>query len=361
MSGLVSQIQEEIRREGPISFARFMELALYAPGLGYYERQREIGRRGDFFTSVSAGPLFGELLGFQFAQWLDRDGPLEKLQIVEAGVHEGALAADILDWMRRWRPDLLGRLEYCLIEPSPAHRAWQEQKLRDWLPKIKWVDDIAAAGPAQASRIIFCNEFLDAMPVHRLAWNLAGKNWEECRVACQNGKFTWRQAAPPPELAGQLPEISPELAKVLPAGYVIEHSPAAAAWWKKAATTLTHGKLLTIDYGLTAEEQFRPERSEGTLRAYTRHHTSGAVLYHPGETDITAHVNFSAIEAAGRSAGLTTEGLMSQGQFLTQILAQTESKPGGFEAWTPSRTKQFQTLTHPEHLGRAFRALIQSR
>jgi len=173
-------------------------------------------------------------------------------------VHEGALAADILDWMRRWRPDLLGRLEYCLIEPSPAHRAWQEQKLRDWLPKIKWVDDIAAAGPAQASRIIFCNEFLDAMPVHRLAWNLAGKNWEECRVACQNGKFTWRQAAPPPELAGQLPEISPELAKVLPAGYVIEHSPAAAAWWKKAATTLTHGKLLTIDYGLTAEEQFSP-------------------------------------------------------------------------------------------------------
>jgi len=384
MYRLALQIHEEISRHGPISFARFMELALYAPGLGYYERQREIGRRGDFFTSVSTGPLFGELLAFQFAQWLgypdDRqvvptgsnmvgtrcrasEATFEKLQIIEAGPHEGALAADILGWMRRWRPDILSRLEYCLIEPSPTRRVWQEQKLRDWLQKIKWVDDIAETSktdPMQTKRIIFSNEFLDAMPVHRLAWNAAAKKWEECRVACENGKFVWQQAPPPPELAEQLPQISPELAKVLPPGYVIEHSPAAITWWKKAAKTLAHGKLLTIDYGLTAEEQFRPERSEGTLRVYTRHHTSNALLDNPGESDITAHINFSAIEAAGRAAGLTTEGLKSQSQFLTKILAQTESEPGKFEAWTPARTKQFQTLTHPEHLGRAFRVLVQS-
>src|SRR5208283_2626300 len=127
LNALARQIHEEIKRQGPISFARFMELALYAPGLGYYERQREIGRRGDFFTSVSTGPLFGELLGFQFAQWLGRSGLFDKLQIVEAGAHEGTLAADILGWMRRRRTDLLARLEYCLIEPSPARRAWQEQ------------------------------------------------------------------------------------------------------------------------------------------------------------------------------------------------------------------------------------------
>jgi SAM-dependent MidA family methyltransferase len=356
---LALQIQEEIRRHGPVSFARFMELALYAPGLGYYERQREIGRRGDFFTSVSVGPLLGELLAFQFAQWLGRDGPCDRLQIVEAGAHQGALAADILGWMRRRRPDLLARLQYCLVEPSPARRAWQEQTLRDWLPGVKWVSDIAEAGPERASRIIFCNEFLDAMPVHRLAWN--GQKWEECRVACENGVFVWQRAAPPPELAECLPVISPELAAVLPSGFVLEHSPSAVAWWKKAAATLAHGKLLTLDYGLTDQERLRPERSGGTLRTFARHHIGGGLLDNPGECDITAHVNFSAIEAAGRAAGLATEGLMEQGKFLTQILAQTQAEPGGFEAWTPSRIKQFQTLTHPDHLGRAFRVLIQSR
>jgi SAM-dependent MidA family methyltransferase len=359
MNRLGLQIQEEIKRQGPISFARFMELVLYAPGEGYYERQREIGRRGDFFTSVSAGPLFGELLAFQFAQWQDRD----KLQIIESGAHQGTLAADILGWMQHWRPELFARMEYCLIEPSPTRRKWQEQTLRDWQNKIKWADDIAEvrAGTEQTYRIIFCNEFLDAMPVHRLAWDAAGKKWNECRVACENGAFTWQQAAVPPELAKQLPEIAPELAAVLPPGYVIEHSPSAVEWWKKAAATLAHGKLLTIDYGLTAPEQFSPERSAGTLRTYTRHHPGGNLLDNPGECDITAHVNFPAIESAGRSAGLATESLMEQSRFLTQILAQTEAKPGRFAAWTPARIKQFQTLTHPEHLGRAFRVLIQSR
>jgi SAM-dependent MidA family methyltransferase len=359
MHCLPAQIQEEIRRDGPVSFARFMELALYAPGLGYYERQREIGRRGDFFTSVSVGPLLGELLGFQFAQWLGGDGAFERLQIVEAGAHQGALAADILGWMRRWRPDLLARLEYCLVEPSPTRRAWQEETLRDWLPGIKWVSDIAEAGAEQASRIIFCNEFLDAMPVHRLTWN--GQKWEECRVACEHGKFVWQQAAPPPELAESLPRVNPELAAVLPPGFVLEHSPSAVAWWKKAAATLSHGKLLTIDYGLTEQELFGPGRSGGTLRTYARHHAGGGLLDTPGECDITAHVNFSAIEAAGRAAGLATEALMGQEKFLTQVLAQSQAEPGGFEAWTPARTRQFQTLTHPEHLGRAFRVLIQSR
>jgi SAM-dependent MidA family methyltransferase len=361
MNCLILRIQEEIKRRGPITFARYMELALYAPGLGYYEKQREIGRRGDFFTSVSVGPLFGELLACQFARWLAQEGNFEKLQIIEPGAHQGMLSADILGWLHRRQPELFARLEYCLVEPSSTRRKWQEQTLHDWLPKIKWLEDIAEAGAAQASRIIFSNEFLDAMPVHRLAWDAAGKKWEECRVACENGSFAWQQAALPPELAKYLPEISPELANFLPAGYVIELCPSAVAWWKKAAEALAHGKLLTIDYGVANEEWLRPERSGGTLRTYSRHHSSKELLDNPGENDITAHVNFSAIEAAGREAGLTTVELMEQGKFLTQILAQGHVEPCGLEEWTPSRTKQFQTLTHPDHLGRAFRVLIQSR
>jgi SAM-dependent MidA family methyltransferase len=358
MNPLALQIHREIKETGPISFVRFMELALYAPGLGYYEKQREIGRHGDFFTSVSVGPLFGELLGFQFAQWLDSGHSSDHLQIIEAGAHQGILAADILNWMQRWRPDLLDRLQYLLIEPSAIHRAWQEQTLQKWLPNVKWISDIAELGPEPASRIIFGNELLDAIPVHRLSWN--SHKWEECRVASENGIFTWQKADPSPELAKSLPTIGQELAAVLPQGFIVEVSPAAVAWWKKAAAALGRGKLLTIDYGFTGDQWLRPERSEGALRTFSRHHAGDSLLDHPGDCDITAHVNFSAIEAAGQQAGLATEALMRQEKFLTQILAQAESRPGEFEVWTPARIKQFQTLTHPEHLGCSFRVLVQS-
>jgi SAM-dependent MidA family methyltransferase len=354
-------MQKEIQRDGSISFARFMELALYAPGLGYYERQREIGRGGDYFTSVSTGSLFGELLAFQFAQWVERDKPPGKWQLVEAGAHQGLLAADILAWMQRRRPDLFARLEYWLIEPSPARRAWQEETLRAWLSNVKWAGQAAGVEAEPGLRIIFCNELLDALPVHRFAWSAAAKTWEECRVGCETGAFVWRRAKAPADLVAGLPEVGPELGSVLQDGYVIEYSPAAAAWWKHAAESLRHGILLTIDYGLTAEELFRPERSGGTLRTYSRHHAGGGLLDHPGECDITGHVNFSAIAAAGRAAGLVTEGLMRQDQFLAQILAQIEANPGGFDPWTAARTRQFQTLTHPEHLGHAFQALVQMR
>src|SRR5580658_5973520 len=145
-NALARQIQEEIRRRGPISFARFMELALYAPGLGYYEGRRQIGRGGDFFTSVSVGPLFGQLLAFQFAQWMDADGRNDHIHYIEAGPHDGALAADILDWTSRQRPDLFARLEYCLLDASPTRRAWQEETLQSWLPKVRWAADIQSLG-----------------------------------------------------------------------------------------------------------------------------------------------------------------------------------------------------------------------
>jgi SAM-dependent MidA family methyltransferase len=355
---IAALIGDEVRRSGTISFARFMELALYAPGLGYYERQREIGRRGDFYTSVSVGPLLGELLAFQFAQWLDGSDPV---QIVEAGPHQGTLAADILGWMQRRQPELFPHLEYCLVESSATHRAWQEKNLQPWLAKIKWLTDIGELGGDSTQRIIFSNEFLDATPVHSVAWNAAAKKWEERRVGLENSGFIWQQSALAPELESFLPPLESALADVLPNGFTIEISPAAISWWEKAAAALTHGKLLTFDYGFTANEWLRPEHNNGTLRTFSRHHAGGNVLENPGESDLTAHVNFSAIQTVGESAGLITDGLFGQEKFLTQILAQIEAAPETFEAWTPPRTRQFQTLTHPDHLGRAFRVLIQSR
>jgi SAM-dependent MidA family methyltransferase len=360
-NALSYQIREEIRLRGPISFARFMELALYAPGLGYYERRREIGRAGDFFTSVSVGPLFGELLAFQFVQWMDMECPEGGIQFIEAGPHDGRLAADILAWTSRHRPDVFARLEYYLLDASPARRTWQEETLRSWLAKVKWAARIEELGERQVSGIIFSNEFLDALPVHRLAWSAARREWQEACVTVEGEAFAWAWRSAEGELTEHLPQTPVELAAVLPDGFMLEVCPAATAWWRAAASSLRRGKLLTIDYGLAHGEWFQPARAQGTLRAFTRHHASADLLSQPGEQDLTAHVNFSALIEAGQAIGLRTEGLTTQFKFLTEILTRTRLAPDSFETWNEKRTRQFQTLTHPEHLGHKFQVLIQAR
>jgi SAM-dependent MidA family methyltransferase len=164
------------------------------------------------------------------------------------------------------------------------------------------------------------------------------------------------------------------LESVLPDGYTIETCPAAESWWREAATVLGRGKLLTIDYGFTAAERFSPGRRHGTLRAYFRHHASDDLLANVGQQDLTAHVNFSEIQTVGESAGLKTESFLTQSQFLTRILEKTlrgksfgelvSPKPdggGSEDGWTSAQARQFQTLTHPEHLGRGFHVLVQSK
>jgi SAM-dependent MidA family methyltransferase len=157
------------------------------------------------------------------------------------------------------------------------------------------------------------------------------------------------------------PSVPAELLDVLPDGFTVEVSPAAQAWWRDAASALRWGKLLTLDYGLAAEEFFTPGRTDGTLRAYHRHKLVADVLAQPGEQDITAHVNFSAIQAAGEAAGLRTDVFQTQSAFLTGIVKRAWEDASGFGTWLPAHTRQFQTLTHPEHLGRSFRALVQAR
>jgi SAM-dependent MidA family methyltransferase len=179
-------------------------------------------------------------------------------------------------------------------------------------------------------------------------------------------EFRWARLPPEPErwnaaLADAGLDMPPDLLAVLPDGFTLELCPEAAAWWNAAAQRLRAGKLLTLDYGLTAEELLRPERSQGTLRAYYRHRLSEDVLAHPGEQDLTAHLQFTHLQKAGELAGLHTEGLASQGQWLTRIAERAWRLDSGFGPWTPAQTRQFRTLTFPEHLGRAFRVFIQTR
>jgi SAM-dependent MidA family methyltransferase len=378
MSHLVT-LQAELRRQiashGPIPFFRFMEMALYAPGLGYYERERAVvGRRGDFYTSVSVGNLFGELLARQFADWIrlhpDHGTAPVLARLVEGGAHDGELAADILGWMDSHEPALSTRLEYWIIEPSARRRAWQEERLARFAPRVQWADGHTCI-PRGSFRITFCNELLDAMPVHRLGWDASTRGWFEWGVDWHGGHFVWARIplamnfepggrCSIPAL-GWTSEKSPaELRDLLPDGYTIEVCPAAVQWWAAAASTLDDGILLAIDYGLTDEERFLPGREHGTLRAIRKHHLVDNVLAHPGEQDLTAHVDFCAIQRAGEAAGLKTLASTSQSQFLTAIMARIPASSTVPSQWTSSHTRQFQTLVHPEHLGRAFRVLVQA-
>jgi SAM-dependent MidA family methyltransferase len=375
MSALSDILHREIRHCGPIPFARFMDRALYCPELGYYDRfANTVGRAGDYFTSVSVGPLFGELLARQFADWLAAV-PGEPRQLVEAGAHDGQLAHDLLAWLRRNRPDVWKRLEYWVLEPSTRRQQWQRQKLAEFAPQVRWLDAWERVAERAVRGVIFSNELLDAMPVHRLGWDAIAKRWFEWGVGLEGDQFVWRhlprgsggafavgvdEAA---EVRSPLASLAPvnlpaELLAVLPDGFTTEVCPQAARWWTQAASRLGVGRLLTFDYGLRGEDFFTPERSKGTLRAYRAHRLCPDVLADPGAQDLTAHVNFSSLQTAGEAAGLRTEGCWPQGVFLTRLV-QTDSAASAIS--TPAQARQFQTLTHPEHLGARFRVLVQSR
>jgi len=439
LNAVAQKIFTEIKASGAISFARFMELALYCPVYGYYETTPDtIGQGGNYYTNVSVGSLFGELLAFQFAEWLQkgpvgrdsrstelqfcapfiqdsrRDGtlgsagtiekrpakgageigaPSQELQLVEAGAHDGCLAKDILGWLRQHRPGLWRRLEYWIVEPSERRQEWQKRTLGRFANKLRWVKDLTevagfrhspldACHSAGIRGIIFSNELLDALPVRRLGWNATNRAWFEWGVTIKNGRFVWTRmpgiqckAQSPKSDVGRSPatlqrcnaltlpslDLPAELLAALPDGFTTEVCPAAEQWWRQAASALEWGKLLTLDYGLRAEEFFEPQRKEGTLRAYWRHRVIGNVLAHPAEQDITAHVNFTSLQSAGEVAGLRTDTLATQTQFLTEIAARSWNGVSSFQTWDPQRRRQFQTLTHPEHLGGSFRVLIQSR
>ena len=350
-------------------------MALYCPVYGFYEQERDtIGRRGDYYTSVSVGSLFGELLAFQFAEWLGELGTRNPergnapLQLIEAGAHDGRLAMDILRWLRHNRPALFVQIEYVILEPSQRRQKWQKEMLSGFVPHVRWLDSLEAASTSdfalrtsQFAGVLFSNELLDTLPVHRFGWDAKERHWFEWGVTLEGEQFVWARM---PETIRHSPftlHIPSELLVVLPDGFTTEICPAAEHWWREVAGSLRQGKLLTLDYGLSAEDFFAPHREQGTLRAYHRHRLSDDVLANVGEQDITAHVNFTAIQAAGEAAGLETEAFVSQAQFLTGIAQRAWNAADRWGKWTPDQTRQFQTLIHPEHLGCAFRMLVQSR
>ncbi|MBI4326413.1 MAG: SAM-dependent methyltransferase [Chloroflexi bacterium] len=367
MNQLADIMRREMTGRGAITFARFMELALYCPGLGYYESPGiQVGRRGDFYTNVSVGRLFGELLAFQFAGWLEESGAGSG-QLLEAGAHDGQWAADILNWLLQWRPEILARLEYWILEPSERRRLRQQETLAPFKERVRWFSSWAELPATGVRGAIFSNELLDAFPVHRIGWDAARQQWFEWGVSEAGDHFAWARL-PVDAHAQSLesdrvswPKLPSEVQAMLPDGFTTEMGLAAQAWWRQAAQSLAEGRLLTIDYGLETEQFLAPQRAQGTLRAYHRHHAIADLLAMVGEQDLTAHINFSDLRRVGEEAGLETAELTAQATFLTRIAEKTWRSNAGFGEWTSARVRQFQTLTHPEHLGRSFQVLVQSR
>jgi SAM-dependent MidA family methyltransferase len=362
-------LRAEIARAGSVPFVRFMEAALYEPALGYYERTAgQIGRGGDFYTSVSVGPMFGERLAARFGVWLEQL-PARPVRIVETGPHDGRLAADLLTALHAARPELAARVTYVLVEPSPRRRAWQAATLAGCPGAVEWVTDLADFGEAGLTGILFSNEFLDALPVHRVGWDAASRRWFEWHVTLRGGRFVWCR----PGAAGLLPALDPaletarlaeyahglpaEILALLPDGYSLELHPAATAWWARAAQTLRQGWLVGIDYGFADGDEVRPGRVDGTLRGYAAHRAVADVLDQPGAQDLTSQVPFRALRRTGEAAGMQTVGLASQAAFLVESLR----GDGTIDRWSPAARRQFATLIHPQHLGERFRVLVQTR
>jgi SAM-dependent MidA family methyltransferase len=356
------------RQGGWLSFEKFMELALYDPVHGYYEREcGRVGREGDFITSVSVGSVFGELIAFQLASWYD-DGVLTSdtthlspgtgpFQIMEAGAHDGTLALDILNWMAIHRPDLYEKLDYVLLEPSKRRRDWQTTRLQSHRLRVRWLDSL----PDQlVTGIILGNELLDAFPVVRLGWNAKSQDWFLWCVTGQGDRFHWSRQ-PTTARDRQFVEAIPrELLTHLPDAFTVEWSPSAENWWRQAARSLRTGGLLTMDYGLrNVMESFVPHRSQGTLRGYRGQRHVVDLLSDPGSVDLTAHVQWERILRAGESEGLKTDFLDDQHRWLTRVFESTLAGHKPFAPWSRDRIRQFQTLTHPEHFGRSFQVLFQ--
>ncbi len=325
---MLERIQAEITAAGGwLPFARYMELALQA----YYGRgDRQLGRQGDFVTAPELGRVFGRTLARQLREL---DGP-----ILELGAGSGALAEALLAELDR---------EYLILETSAALRARQAERLG---ARVRFLERL----PERFRGVVVANEVLDAMPVHALAWRADGIFEKGVAFA---GELAWSERP----ARGALLEAASEIEVTPP--YESEIGLAGQAWMRTMAERLESGALFVIDYGFPAPEYYHPQRSMGTLMSHSRQRAHGDVLARPGEQDITAHVNFSALARGARDAGLEVLGYATQAQFLvncaiTEVLAQANIENALHYAPIASEA---QILLSPNEMGELFKVLAVGR
>jgi SAM-dependent MidA family methyltransferase len=344
---------------GWIPFAVFMDLALYAPALGYYAAgARKFGSEGDFVTAPEMTPLFGHTVARQVAQVLEQAGG----DVVELGAGSGLLAVDILDELER-----LGRLpaRYRILEPSAELAQRQQQRIRQRSPgmmdRVDWLESLESLESSASGfrGVVIANEVLDAIPVHILVWREEGVF--ERGVALENDVLVWQERPAGDSLQAAAAGIG-AVAEVAGLPFVSEVSPAAAGLVSSLARGIDCGAILLIDYGFPRAEYYHPQRSSGTLMCHYRHYVHDDALFLPGLQDITAHVDFTAVAEAGVDAGCRI-AYTTQAQFLincgiTELLARTPAED--MAAYLPQATA-VQKLLSPAEMGELFKVLALSR
>jgi len=356
---LREKIEQDIRERGPVPFSRYMELCLYERDLGYYSRNaQQFGKAGDFYTSSDVHAVFGRLLARQFDEMWRALGSPPQIELIELGSGRGLFAQDVLGWSEKKFPDFFCALRYILVESSPALRERIKDTLGDHLESGRAELGAPHVLDKTSSRsiptIVFANEFFDALPVEILGTK------GSLRIDTRDGRFTETWAQPS---SGELEfldrySVHPELDER------IEVPLAAQRFMERIAANIHRGFLLAIDYGYTREEQLAG-RHRGTLKALRAHSISSNPYEAPGEQDITAHVNFTALAAAANKHGMQTQKLMTQSQFLMGIGEANQFADAFEECRLPQeRAKvalQLKHLVTPAGMGESFQVLIASK
>jgi SAM-dependent MidA family methyltransferase len=318
---LVESMCQTIRAQGPQSFSWFMQQTLYHPEHGYYSSGRcVIGRKGDYFTNVSVGPLFGQLLGAQFSEIWERLGGTNDFAIVEQGAHDGQFALDVLEFAQNHLPEFFDALRYRILEPFPILEWQQRRKLEAFGDKVDWLDSLEPF-----TGVHFSNELLDAMPIRLIS------NGTEKLVGLDGDRFVLVERSADKTIFNQ----------------------AALESIDQIAANLQRGYVIAIDYG------FLDEEFERKVQVRAQHRNLDSPFEQIGHADITTSVGWRSIAERAQANGLRVAGFTDQHHFLTGIISQFEIGDGSHSVLADSRKakRELQTLLHPEMLGRAFQVL----
>ena len=360
---LSTRIAAEIARHGGwLSFARYMEMALYEPGLGYYSNPGQVfGAAGDFVTAPELTPLFGATLARQVSPWLKDPALAGSGQVVlEVGGGSGMLAAQLLNAL-----DNVGHHEvrYLILELSAERREHQRQTLKSLAPglmdRVGWLETF----PESFAGVVVANELLDAMPVQLFEWQAdAEAALQEMGVTWVDGQFAW---APRPADAVLTETVAALRNRLGPEGaqwhspYRSEICPAQQAWMRTLADCMTAGVVMLLDYGFAAPEYYHPQRDQGTLMCHYRHRSHADPFLWPGLSDITAHVDFTALARAATAEGFSLVGYTSMAAFLLNagLLDELADLPREPESFWFAQAQAVQQLISEAEMGELFKVI----
>jgi SAM-dependent MidA family methyltransferase len=346
------KIDAELINQGSISFPVFLNLALYDPNHGYYaSNSSQVGRDGDFYTSVSVGPLFGQLLARRFIDWWSQNDKPTSWRILEIGAHDGKLAADILQTIASLCPEAWQDLEYAIVEPLPLLREAQDQRLSPLTAKLHLAAAFQTLAENPLPGIAFGNEILDALPFHLI--RRCDNQWQELFV-----DKTWAFITQSIDPVSTLGKKTAALGEAFPDEYQTEVRTNYLAFLSQISGCIADGMLLFIDYGFAAPEYYDTHRTRGTLRTFSKHQAAEDPLDNPGSRDITAHVDFTDLTREAETIGWHPIQFSSQGSYLTHLAAQMIQSG---EINDPKTIAQFRSLTHPAHLGASFHVIEFSK